>query len=194
TCDLGRNLFGEHVVALRRQMLAVRLMRQSPEHAVGDHDYRDAPGLQPALDFRCSIGRTLAAVVAAGLQDDGAGPVWYGPVKALQHAFRGVAVDAGVHDTDVGPLRPQYRLELRGVGLVARDPLAERIAGAEGHDRCGVRRCRCEREYGDGCQCAGETMQEGANCHIWPPICRSLNPTGRISPVAMIWAGRFAKA
>jgi hypothetical protein len=116
-------MLGEHVVAFRRQMLAVGLMRQSPERAIGDHDHRDAPRPQPALNFRCSIRRALASVVAARLQDDGTGPVRHNAVQALQHAFRGVAVDAGIDDTDVGSLCPQDRFELRGIGLIAGYPL-----------------------------------------------------------------------
>jgi len=69
-------------------------------------------------------------------------------MKALQHAFRGVAVDAGIDDPDVGALGSQYRLELRRIGLIARDPLAIGVAGAKRDDGGGAGGRGCENEDG----------------------------------------------
>jgi hypothetical protein len=93
------------------------------------------------LNIRRAIRPALAPIIAAGLQNNGTGPVRHGPVQASQHPFRGVAVNAGVHDMDVGSFRPQYRFELRRISLIPRHSLAVGVARAKGDDGCGISRC-----------------------------------------------------
>src|SRR5258708_3752629 len=135
------------MVAFRGQMLTVRLMRQSAECVIWQHDHRNTPGTQPTLDFRGAIRTAFAPVVSAGLQDDGTGSVRHGAVQTSQHALGRIAVDAGVDHTAVESLCPQYVFELCWEGLIAGYSLAKSIAGAERHDSCRVRRSNRETRY-----------------------------------------------
>src|SRR5581483_4941562 len=57
----------EHMIALRRQMLAIGLVGQPMQHAVFEHDHRDASGGEAAPNIGGAIRPALAPIVAAGL-------------------------------------------------------------------------------------------------------------------------------
>jgi hypothetical protein len=138
------------MIAFRRQMHSVRLVRESAKARVFKQDDLDAASAELLLNFG-DIGATLlagalATIIAAWLQDHHPCARGNQPIETAQHAGRGVAIDTRIDDANVMAMRAQQRFELSGVSLAPGNALAVGVAGAERHD--GPGRCigRCGRE------------------------------------------------
>ena len=101
TGHLTNKLFGQHVIAFRGQMLAVRLMRQSVEHSIRQENNLDTHRRQAGLNLGSLVGRQLAPVVTPGLQDYNTRSFRHHTIQSRQHSAGRVTIDSGIDDASI---------------------------------------------------------------------------------------------
>jgi hypothetical protein len=98
TGHLTNKLFGQHVIAFRGRMLAVRLMRQSVERSVRQENNLDTPRREAGLNLGSLVGRQLAPVVAPGLQNYNTRSFRHHTIQSRQHSASRITIDPGIDD------------------------------------------------------------------------------------------------
>lgn len=101
TGHLTNKLFGQHVIAFRGQMLAVRLMRQSVKHSIRQENNLDTHRRQAGLNLGSLVGRQLAPIVTPGLQDYNTRSFRHHTIQSRQHSASRVTIDPGIDDASI---------------------------------------------------------------------------------------------
>ena len=158
--NLTDQSFRQHMVAFRGQVLSIRLMRQSVQHAATKHHHFDAHSAQFTLYLRSLVPRSFSPVVSTGLQDHDAGSFWHDPVQPSQHSTRSVAVDTGIDNVNAQTLAAEQRFQLRWIGLTAGNSLAKGIARSQRHDGSGKRRIADQQQSNRAEKCKTELCRQ----------------------------------